>query len=114
MLVNDGIGAPSEIWFVFQEHINEKYLAARRTAAASATNSRASGVHSFILPGSCLGSFFVKEGWMTTVSADAAPDFLAAPLGLMFPREAPVTESVIQDPLGFLIKALRTESNAFF
>ena len=51
---------------------------------------------------------------MTTVPTDAAPDFLAAILGLMFSREAPVTESVIQDPLSFLIKALCTEGKAFF
>lgn len=114
MLVDDGIDTPNKVWVVFQEHINEEYFAARRTTAASTTNSRASGVHGFVVPGNRPGSFLVKEGWMTTVPTDAAPDFLAAILGLMFSREAPVTESVIRDPLSFLIKALRTEGEAFF
>ena len=113
MLVDDGVGAPNKIWLVFQQHINETYLAARRTTAASATNSHASGV-SVHSPWQ-LSGVFLCEGWLDDdCLRRAALDFLAAPLGLMFSREAPVTESVILDPLGFVIKALRTESNAFF
>jgi len=51
---------------------------------------------------------------VVTVSTGAALDMPLTVVSLMVSREAPVTESVIRDPLGLLIKGLRTESSAFF
>ena len=51
---------------------------------------------------------------MATVSTGAALDLLFTAVGLMVSREATITEFVIPDPLGLLLKGLRMEGNALF